>query len=309
MQRIELGNTGEEISIAGLGCMYFGTRVDERTSFRLLDMYVDHGGNFLDSANKYASWLPGFKGGESETILGKWLKKNSAPSDLLISSKVGFPYGKIPRTLKKKIIISECEKSLRRLGVETIDIYFAHAYDRNTPIEETMEAFYQLIKAGKIRYAGASNYTGWRLEEANSIARSQGWEGYCCLQQRHTYMEPSARAEFNNQEFLSPEIEDLCHTKNLSIIAYSPLLGGFYSRKEAALPALYQNALNEERLVSLRNTSSETRLSTTQLVLAWMVSHSPAIIPLLGCSSLKQLEEGLVAATTSLDPDVVQRLQ
>jgi len=309
MQKIRLGNTDEEISIAGLGCMYFGTRVDERTSFRLLDMYVDHGGNFLDSANKYASWLPGFKGGESETILGKWLKKESAPSDLLISSKVGFPYGKIPRTLKKEIIISECEKSLRRLGVETIDIYFAHAYDRNTPIEESMEAFHQLKKEGKIRYAGASNYTGWRLEEANSVARSQGWEGYSCLQQRHTYMEPSARAEFNNQEFLSPEIEDLCHAKNLSIIAYSPLLGGFYSRKKDPLPALYQNALNEERLVSLRNTCSETRHSPTQLVLAWMVSHSPQVIPLLGCSSSSQLKENLVAVTTSLDPEVVQRLQ
>jgi len=308
MQRIGLGNTSEEISIAGLGCMYFGTRVDEKTSFRLLDMYVDHGGNFLDSANKYASWLPGFKGGESETNIGKWLKQNSAPSDLLISSKVGFHYGEIPRSLKKEIIISECEKSLHRMGVETIDIYFAHAYDRDTPIEETMEAFHQLIKAGKIRYAGASNYPGWRLEEANSVARSQGWAGYSCLQQRHTYMEPSSRAEFNNQEFLSPEIEDLCLRKGLSIIAYSPLLGGFYSRMEAPLPALYQNALNEERLLSLRNTCSETGLSPTQLVLAWMVSHSPAIIPLLGCSSSSQLEENLVAVTTSLNPDVVQRL-
>ena len=122
-------------------------------------------------------------------------------------------------------------------------------------------------------------------------------------------MEPSARAEFNNQEFLSPEIEDLCHTKNLSIIAYSPLLGGFYSHQECALPALYQNALNEERLVSLRNTCSETGLSPTQLVLAWMLSHSPVIIPLLGCSSSSQLKENLVSVTTSLNPDVVQRLQ
>lgn len=308
MQRIALGYTGEEIAVAGLGCMYFGSKVDEKTSFRLLDMYVDHGGNFLDSANKYASWLPGFKGGESETILGKWLKQDSAPSDLLVSSKVGFPYGEIPRTLKKEVIISECEKSLQRLGVETIDIYFAHAYDRYTPIEETMEAFHQLIEKGKIRYAGASNYTGWRLEEANSIAKSQGWEGYSCLQQRHTYLEPSSRADFNNQEFLSPEIEDLCHTKNLSIIAYSPLLGGFYSRMENPLPALYQNALNEERLVSLRNTCSETGFSPIQLVLAWMVSHSPQVIPLLGCSSSIQLEEALDAVTTSLDPDVVQRL-
>ncbi len=225
MKKVQLGNTGEEISVAGLGTMYFGSKLDEKTSLRLIDMYVDHGGNFLDSANKYASWLPGFQGGESETIIGKWLKQNPGTSNLLITSKVGFPYGEIPRTLKKEIIISECEISLARLGVETIDIYFAHAYDRETPIEETMEAFFQLKKSGKIRYAGASNYTGWRLEEANHVAQAQGWEGYCCLQQRHTYLDPVSRADFNNQEFLTPEIEDFCLRKNLNIIAYTPLLG------------------------------------------------------------------------------------
>lgn len=247
LKRVQLGNTGEEISVAGLGTMYFGSRLDEKTSFRLLDMFVDQRGNYLDSANKYASWLPGFEGGESETIIGKWLKQKPGQTDLLIASKVGFPYGKIPRSLKKEIIISECEKSLARLGIDTIDIYFAHAYDPGTPIEETMEAFFQLKKSGKIRYSGASNYTGWRLVEANSVAEKQGWEGYCCLQQRHTYLDPISRADFNNQVFLTPEIEDLCRTKNLNIIAYSPLLGGAYLQLDQSLPVQYQSTMNMQR--------------------------------------------------------------
>ena len=188
MRKITLGKTGIEISVLGLGTMYFGSKLDERTSFRLMDLYQEHGGNFLDSANKSASWLPGCKGGESEMLISKWLKQRGRAADLVIATKVGFPYGDVPRSLKKEIIISECELSLRRLGVECIDLYFAHAYDPDTPIEETMEAFHQLKKAGKIRYVGASNYMAWRLEEANSLAELKDWEEFCCLQQRHTYV-------------------------------------------------------------------------------------------------------------------------
>ena len=137
-------------------------------------------------------------------LIGRWLKQKGRSADLVIASKVGFPYGDIPRSLKKEIIISECELSLQRLGVECIDLYFAHAYDPFTPIEESMEAFYQLKKAGKIRQVGASNFLAWRLEEANSQATSKDWEGFCCLQQRHTYLEPSIRADFGNQQVLTP---------------------------------------------------------------------------------------------------------
>jgi len=309
MKKIQLGNTKEEISVAGLGTMYFGSKLDEKTSFLLIDKYLDHGGNFLDSANKYASWLPGFKGGESESLIGKWLKQNPRPSSLFITSKVGFPYGEINRSLKKEIIISECEKSLKRLGVEAIDLYFAHAYDEDTPAEETMEAFHQLKKSGKIRYVGASNYTGWRLEQANSVAQNQGWEGYSCLQQRHTYLEPAARADFNNQEFLTPEIEDLCNTKNLNIIAYTPLLAGSYNRTDQPLPIQYQSTLNDQRLAALKKISKETNLSPGQLVLAGMVNSKPAVIPLLGCSSINQLEENIDAVSFSLAPELMQALQ
>mgnify|MGYP001828221062 CR=1 FL=1 len=157
MKKIELGRTGIEISVLGLGTMYFGSRVDEQTSFRLLDVYQAHGGNFLDSANKYASWLPGRKGGESERLIGRWLKQKGRAADPVIATKVGFPYGELPRSLKREVIISECERSLRRLGVECIDVYFAHAYDPETPVEESMEAFFRLKKSVKIRAVGSSN--------------------------------------------------------------------------------------------------------------------------------------------------------
>jgi aryl-alcohol dehydrogenase-like predicted oxidoreductase len=308
MKKTILGKTGVEISMMGLGCMYFGSKVDERTSFRLMDLYVEHGGNFIDSANKYASWLPGFKGGESELLIGKWLSQRGGAGDLLISSKVGFPYGDVPRSLKKELIISECELSLGRLGVECIDLYFAHAYDADTPIEETMEAFYILKKEGKIRYAGASNFMGWRLEGANAAAGTQQWDGFCCLQQRHTFLEPTARADFGNQLILTPEMVDLCRMKDLTLMAYSPLLGGIYGKEGAVIPPQYQSLDARQKLDSLLTLASSTGHSPNQLVLSWMLHSSPPVIPLVTGSSEQQLRENLEAASISLSREQMDSL-
>jgi aryl-alcohol dehydrogenase-like predicted oxidoreductase len=308
MRKISLGKTGIEISVMGLGTMYFGSKVDEGTSFRLMDLYMEHGGNFLDSANKYASWLPGYKGGESEVLIGKWLNQRGRAGDLLISSKVGFPYGDVPRSLKKEIIISECELSLRRLGVECIDLYFAHAYDSDTPVEETMEAFYQLKKAGKIRFIGASNYMAWRLEEANSLAVLKDWEGFSCLQQRHTYLESNTRADFGNQLILTPEIVDQCKEREISLMAYSPLLGGIYGKEVAKIPPQYQSLDSRQKLDSLLALASNTGHSPNQLVLSWMLHSSPSVIPLVTGSNEKQLMENLEAASVSLSSEDMEIL-
>ena len=303
MKKTKLGKTGIEISVLGLGTMYFGSKVDEQTSFRLMDLYREHGGNFLDSANKYASWLPGCKGGESEMLINKWLKQRGRAADLVIATKVGFSYGDVPRSLKKEIIISECELSLRRLGVECIDLYFAHAYDPFTPIEETMEAFHQLKKAGKIRYVGASNYMDWRLQAANSLAELKDWEEFCCLQQRHTYVEPSIRADFGNQQVLTPGVADLCKERQISLMAYSPLLGGMYGKNEAALPVQYQSLANEQKMTSLRALTTKTPFTANQLVLSWMLHSSPKVIPMVSGSNEKQLKENLEAASISLSSE------
>lgn len=292
----------------GLGTMYFGSKVGEKTSFALLDFYAEKDGSFLDSANKYASWVSGFRGGESETVIGKWLKQRGNRQKMFLTSKVGFPYGEIPRSLKKEIIISECDRSLHRLNVETIDLYFAHAYDSETSAEEVMDAFLTLKEQGKIRFAGASNYYGWQLAEAENAATNIGFEGFTCLQQRHTYLEPGLRANFGTQILLSPEIEQYCQKKGISIMAYSPLLGGAYVDSGKAMPIQYQNAANDYRLEKLAEISEKLQKSPNAIILAWMLQNSPIIIPMVTGSSVSQLKENFEALSIELTKEQVENL-
>jgi len=192
MKTTSLGFTNLSVSQMCLGAMYFGTRNDEATSFRLLDMYVEAGGFFIDTANIYSHWVTGCKGYESERLLGRWMKARKNRSSVVIATKVGFEipaYG-VERGLPATTILQECEKSLRNLGVETIDLYYAHCDDPNTPLEETLSAFDRLVQAGKVRTIGASNYLAWRLEEARWVSQTHGWSEFCCVQQRHTYLRP-----------------------------------------------------------------------------------------------------------------------
>lgn len=308
MHSVFLGNTGEQISCMGLGTMYFGTKVDERTSFLLLNRYTQAGGSFLDSANKYAIWVPGFHGGESEHLIGRWMKQRGNRQNMFITSKVGFPYGNIPRSLKKEIIISECEKSLKRLGTETIDLYFAHAYDTETPAEETMEAFHNLKKEGKIRFAGASNYYAWQLSEANSVANLQGWEGFTCIQQRHTFLEPTLRAVFGTQLLLTPEMQDFCTARGITMLAYSPLLSGAYVREDRSLSLHYQSYNTDLKLDALKKVSNTLGVSPNAIVLAWMIQNSPQVIPLVTGSSLSQMDENLQALSVQLSEEHLNEL-
>lgn len=293
MQTVELGNTGEIISCMGLGTMYFGSKVDKNTSFDILDIYAGYGGEFLDSANKYASWVPGFKGGESEHLIGDWMKERRNRQKIFLSSKVGFPYGEIPHSLKKRIIISECEKSLKRLAVETIDIYFAHTYDPETPIEETMEAFYRLKKEGKVRFLGASNFPAWRMEEANNCSTLNGWEEFCCLQQRHTYLQPNIRAEFGNQLILTPEIEDYALSKNITLMGYSPLLNSSYVNKRRKIPEQYDSLNTKYGLEVINTVAGELNATANQVVLRWMMNSNPVVIPIISGSNKQQIIENL----------------
>lgn len=309
MQKVNLGNTDQQISCIGLGTMYFGSKVDEKTAFDILDFYAAQGGTFLDSANKYASWIPGFKGGESEVLIGKWMNERKNRSSMVISSKVGFAYGEIPRSLKKEIIISECEKSLKRMNVETIDLYFAHAFDGQTPLEETMEAFYHLKKTGKIRFAGASNFYAWQLSEANTVANRQGWEGFGCLQQRHTYLEPTLRANFGTQLLLTPEISDFCETKAITTMAYSPLLAGAYVDAQKPIPVQYQSATSDFRLKILNEIATELNVSANAVVLAWMIQGQHKTIPMVTGSSVNQINENFSALKLKLTDDQLQRLE
>ncbi len=307
IKKITLGQTKQRISCLGLGTMYFGTKVNEDLACEIMDFYAESGGSFLDSANKYASWVPGFVGGESEHLIGKWLKSRQNRDEMFLSSKVGFAYGKFPRSLNRNIIISECEKSLKRMGVDVIDLYFAHAYDPETPVEETMEAFYQLQKSGKIRFAGASNYYGWQLLESNNIAKSQGWDGFCCLQQRHTYLEPTLRADFGTQQILTPEIQALCERRNITTMAYSPLLGGAYVKTDFDLPIQFQTVGNNLKIRNLNKVATDLHVSANAIVLAWMIQNNN-IIPMVTGSSVVQMEENLEALSIKLTDEQMKML-
>ena len=290
-----------------LGTMYFGSKVDVHTSLHLMDLYAAHGGNFLDSANKYASWLPGFQGGESEQVIGRWLKNH--PRDrYVITSKVGFPYGDIPRSLAAKYIISECEKSLTRLGTDYIDIYFAHTQDLDTSIEETLKAFDSLLQSGKIRAIGASNFDAWPLAEAGCSARQHHLPAFSVLQQRYSYLQPVLGADFGTQKVLTPEQIDYCARRELLVMAYSPLLGGLYEHADAQLPIQYDSALNRNRLRLLREAASEYGCTPSQLVLSWMAASSPAIVPLVTASREEHLLDNLKQVPTEQVHEFAERL-
>ena len=302
MKTVSLGFTNLPVSSLCLGAMYFGTRNDEATSFRLLDIYVEAGGFFIDTANIYAHWVKGYRGYESEALLGRWMKARKNRSSLFIATKVGFeipPHG-VPRELKAATIVQECDKSLKNLGVETIDLYYAHCDDLNTPLEESLEAFDQLVKAGKVRTIGASNYMAWRLEEARWTSRAHGWSEFCCVQQRHTYLRPKPGASFYPQVAANDDLLQYCKRRPITLLAYSALLHGAYSRKERQFPPPYLGADTDARMKALEKVAHERGISVNQVILAWMLHSDPFVLPLIAASTEGHLRENIQALDVSL---------
>lgn len=303
MRSILLGNTGVKVSVLCLGTMYFGTRNDEETSYRLLDKYIDAGGNFLDTANTYSFWIPDSIGGESETLLGKWMTERRNRSHLFIATKVGFACPGVDQGLRRHQIEKECEKSLRRLGIETIDLYYSHIDDRSTPLEETMEAFDRLIRAGKARFIGASNFQAWRLEEAHWLSQTHGWAEYCCIQQRYSYIRPNPGGRFYPQVVANDELLDYCLAKGITLLAYSPLLGGAYTRTDRSVQVQYLGPDTDGRLAVLKSVSNEIGATANHVVYAWMMQSQPPVIPLLAASTLEQMEENIGALDIELSAE------
>lgn len=308
MRKVELGNTGERVSTLCLGAMYFGTRQNQAESFALLDQYVAAGGSFIDTANIYAHWVAGFRGGESETVLGVWLKERHNRGQVFIASKVGFGYSGVPVSLKASIIEQECNKSLERLGIETIDLYYAHNDDRSTPLDETLEAFYRLQKAGKVRYLGASNTLAWRLEEARWISQAHGWPAYQCVQQRHTYLRRVHGTTFNPQVAVNEDLLDYCRNRKITLLAYSALLSGAYTRPDRGFSEQYLGPDSDRRLAVLKAVAAEIGKSPNQVVLAWMLQGDPPVLPLIAASTREQLQENLEALEITLTADQMDRL-
>ena len=303
MKKILLPN-GLNVSEIALGAMMFGTTVDRREAYEVLDIYLDAGGNFLDTSNNYAHWAG--TGDESETLLGEWLRERGCRDRVVLATKVGFDRHGKGAGLKKEQIEYWIDQSLRKLGTDYIDLYYAHTDDPDTPLEETMEAFDRLVKKGKVRALGSSNYDTWRLAEANLLAESRGWTPFTAMQQRLSYLNPRAAVapKYAFNEIANRErLRFLCD-KKMPLISYSCLCKGAYERPEL-LPAEYEAG---ERLELVRRMAAERGVNPSALVIAWLlnlhrVPGYPRVIPLFSATPdhLRQNLQGLELVLTDED--------
>jgi aryl-alcohol dehydrogenase-like predicted oxidoreductase len=318
MQTIQLGHTGETVSSLCLGCMYFGSAIDETQSFRLLDQYWDAGGRFLDTANNYAFWVNGYQGGESEQVIGRWLKIRHNRQQVFLATKVGYNMPpRVPISLSQQTIMEQCENSLRQLQTDYIDLYYAHIDDRDTPLEETLSAFNQLVKQGKVRYIACSNTLAWRIEQAQQISKQHHFPAYCCVQQRHSYVRPrrDIKAFSNAHVPVNTDLLDFAKARSdqFIIVAYSVLMNGLYTQEtpqipEVCQPDAYDSAELHAKIQTLREIAHETGATPNQVVIAWVLQNAPAMIALISSSSQERLQENLNALQLTLTADQLARL-
>jgi aryl-alcohol dehydrogenase-like predicted oxidoreductase len=293
-----------------LGIMNFGYRTDEPTAFEILDRFVDAGGTFVDTANNYGQWHG--EAGESERLLGRWIRSRSAADRMVVATKVGArtltpgdPSREHWQGLGRDQILTDAQTSRRQLGLDRLDLYYAHIDDRNTPLEETVDALAELAESGAVGLLGCSNTALWRVERARSIARAAGRPGYSCIQQRHSYLLPIPDNRQTN--LVTEETLDYAESDGLTLLAYSPLLGGVYPRGERP-GGEYAHAANDARLSVLAEIAKELDATPSQVVLAWLLHSTPSVIPIAGASSVSQLDELLGATELRLDAATMTRL-
>lgn len=301
MKYRNLGRTGIKVSELCLGTMQFGWTADESQSLEILSAAFDKGVNFIDTADVYSRWAEGNPGGVAESIIGKWLKENKVSREkVVIATKVRGRMGDSPNDqgLSRAHIFNAVENSLRRLQTDYIDLYQSHAYDENTPIAETLGAFEDLVRQGKVRYIGCSNYPAWRLMQALWTSERLGYARYDCLQPHYSI---AHRAEFER------ELADVCRVYGLGVISYSPLAGGFLTGKyhrDDPLPessragSVQSRYFNEKgwRILDAVESVAKTRgASASQIALAWQLSDSLITSPIIGPRNMTQLEDNLEA--------------
>lgn len=303
MERLKLGRSDIEVSALCMGGDAIGSKIDRETSFRLLDLFSERGGCFFDTANFYASWLPGCKGGESESTLGAWMADRGNREQVVLASKVAFDYPGCKGGLSADEIERECEKSLKRLRTDHLDVYYAHRDDFDTPLEETMAAWDRLIRAGKVRMVGASNLKSWRIAEANAISRANGWAEYGVVQQRHTYFRPRHGADFGPQICINEDLKDLARRRGLALVGYSILLQGAYTRIDRPVPKQYAGPDADERIAALRHVAGELGATPNQVLIAWMRQSDPPVLPIVAGSKPEQLNESIDALKLELSEE------
>ncbi|MGA5125356.1 aldo/keto reductase [Streptomyces pseudogriseolus] len=317
---IGTGPNRREVSVLALGAMLFGSVTDEKTSFALLDRYVEAGGNFVDTSDNYAFWTDGGQGGQSEELLGRWRRSRGAGDEIVVATKLGArplapgtSYTDNPEGLSAKVIRESAERSRERLGMERLDLLYAHIDDHTVPQRETVEGFGALVAEGTVGLLGVSNQAVWRVERASALAAAAGLPGYEVLQYQHSYLRP--RTDVPDDLFpdgslghAGAELAGYLRAEpTLTLVAYSPLLKGAYARPER-LPGDYDHPGTSARLAVLREVARETGATPGQVVLAWQIGHDLPILPLAGVSSLAQLEENLAAVDLELSAEQRARL-
>jgi aryl-alcohol dehydrogenase-like predicted oxidoreductase len=310
MKTLPLGHTGVQVSALCLGAMNYGTKANEQDSMRMLDRYVESGGSFIDTANNYAVWWGG-DGGDSERVLGAWMKARKNRASLFLATKVGFNRPDVGPSLSAGTIKREIDGSLKRMGTDHVDLYYAHQDGRQDPIEESLEAFDSLRRGGKIRFVGCSNYRAWRIEKARALSREHGWAEYCCVQQRYTYLRLAPGASFEPQLAVDTELMDYCtvHAADFLLLGYSSTLGGGYGgRIDRPIPWQYAGADSEARLAALSSVAREAGATPIQVVYAWMLQSTPAVLPLVSAGTMEQLDEDLGCLKVALTTDQMTRL-
>lgn len=309
----QMGKTGLRVSELCLGAMTFGRETTEEDSFKILDRFVEAGGNFIDTADVYSD-------GKSEEILGRWLKAKNR-DDIVIATKVRFSTGPGPNDigLSRKHIMDGVETSLRRLGTDYIDIYQIHKWDRATPIEETLNTLNSLVQAGKVRYLGASNVAGYQLQKAIDIGRSHGWESFTCLQPLYNLLDRS----------IEWELLPVCREEGVGVIPWSPLRGGWLSGKyrrgmsgppvETRVEAAEKygwseswSAYAKERtwdvIDALLTVARETGKTPAQVALNWVLNRPGITSPIIGVRTMEHLEDNLGGAGWALSAEQTTRL-
>ncbi len=310
MIRRALGRTGFDVAPLAFGGNVFGWTADEATSFRLLDAFVDAGGNLIDTADSYSRWVPGHVGGESETIIGRWIARRGRHDDVVIATKVGSDMGR-GKCLRRDYIMRAADESLRRLRVEAIDLYQSHWDDETTPFEETLDAYARLIEQGKVRAIGASNLSAERLAQALDVAARNGLPRYATLQPPYNLCE---RATFEGA------LQALCLREGLGVITYFSLAAGFLTgkyRSEADYgksprgPGM-KKFLNERGLrilAALDEAGARIGATPAQLALAWLVARPGVTAAIASATSLAQFEELAAAMRVALDAQAQAALE
>ncbi|MGE3074040.1 MAG: aldo/keto reductase [Dehalococcoidia bacterium] len=312
MQFTSLGKTGVQVSRLCMGSMQFGWTADEQASFAVLDAFAAAGGNFIDSADIYSNWVPGNSGGDAEAIIGRWMKSRANRDSMVIATKLrGRMWeGEDGDGLGRAHVIRACEDSLRRLQIETIDLYQAHWFDERVPIDETLRAFEDLVKAGKVRHIGASNYRPHLLKEALDVAKQHGLPAYATLQPHHSLVH---RKEYE------AELAGICLEYGLGVIPYSPLAGGFLTGKytkggqrvrseRAGGARQYFTDEGWAVLAKVREVALVHSTTPAAVALAWQLTVPGITAPIVGANTPGQFADQLPALELQLSPEELATL-